>query len=345
MEKSSDTRLSGKFALVGVLFLLVVVSIVVHIVELERIRNTWPRISGVVTKVSSKGWWDEKEQIRNYLAYAYEVGATQYENTRFHIKQDSIQRYKHLIMDYKKGDPITVWYNPDKPEDSVINVAFLRNSFVMFLGFAGFVVLSGTMVAKEYQWKKQVQSFIGLLDKDYDGTTPLPRSAVIADHDNVLKINTGMSVFWNFGVPFLFASFLGVGFMLLTLQEINSHLSLFNYLNVMVLFWILGITAGVVMKKGFKNFLDIDVPKGEIRNVFVSFFRPATEVYRFSDIVDIKMEREKWRYNNPLRNWIFYLTTRSNRALFVCYRHRDIQPSSEIYLTTVKKRLERMIFL
>ncbi len=344
MGKNSDTRLSGKFALVGVLFLLVIVSIIFHLIKMDRICRTWPQVTGIVTKASSRGWWDEKQQLRHYLAYAYEAGGQRYENTRFHIKQDSIQQYKRLITGLKKGDTLTVWYNPEKPEESVINVAYLRNGFVMLIVFAGFVVLSGTMIFKEYQWKKQVQHLAGVLGEDYNGKTPLPPSAVVTDQNNVVRLNTGMSVFWNFGIPFLFVSFTGIAPMLLLLDEINPDWSLSSYLKVVALCWALGAGAGVVVQKGFRDSLEIDGRLKQIRAVSLRFFRSSTRVYRFSEIVQVKMEREKWRFNNPLRNWMLYMQIQSKPTLFVCYRHRDIQPSSESYLAIVKKRLEHMIF-
>jgi hypothetical protein len=130
-------KLSKIFIITGVIFSIIVLAIIFQTMKSWRIIHTWPQTAGVVSKTSSKGWWDEEKQQRYYMEYQYKVGEKKYTSVQFHIKERSIKRYTYLIRDFKKGDPITVWYNPKSPKQAVINIEYLRNAFVLLVVFFG----------------------------------------------------------------------------------------------------------------------------------------------------------------------------------------------------------------
>ncbi len=136
------TRLSGIFKIIIVISCIILVSIIANLMKIHTIRTNWVETRGEVIQKSSKGWWSEEAQKRYYLKYRYEAKGQYFENSRFHIKEDSLKRYKHLIAHLHQGESVGIWYNPDNPGESVINTDYLSNGFVILIVMVGFLVLS-----------------------------------------------------------------------------------------------------------------------------------------------------------------------------------------------------------
>jgi hypothetical protein len=337
-------KLTRLFMVVGVIFGIVVVSILFQTLTLWKISHTWTETTGVVTRTASKGWWDEEKERRYYLEYQYTVGEKTYTNVRFHFKERTIKKYKHLIRDFKKRDPITVWVNPESPDQAVINTAYLRDGFALLVVLTGFLMMIGTMILKENRWQRQTQMLTAALPNDYQGTQALPASGILTDSGGIVRLNTGMSIFWSFGIPFVCFSFLSLLFMMIFLNELNPGWSLLDYSSVIAGSWGASLVVGFFVKTGFRKTLEINADQKMITETSATFFKQTTRVYAFSDIQELKLERETWRTANTLQNWILYLHTRSRQSIFVSFRHRDIQPSDETYLGCIKQRLETIIF-
>lgn len=342
--EDQDIKISPVFKGFGAVLGIILAVIIFQTMTIWKIQQFWPATTGVVVKTSSKGWWNEHKQHRYYLEYQYTIGEKKFTNVQFHIKEGSIKKYKYLIQDFRKQDPIQVWVNPENPDQAVINTDYLRNGFALMIVITGFLVMAGTMIVKEKIWQQQTRNLKMALPMDYKGTQPLPSSGILSDKKGILTLNTGMSVFWSFGIPFLFFSFVSLFLMIRFLNEINPGWALSDYAGVMVLSFGACMIGGGFVNKGFKNTLEINADKKKIKQTSVVLFKPKTIVYDFSDVHELKLHQDTWRASNTLKNWILYIPIRSRQSLFVSFRHRDIQPANENYLNTVKQRIEYLIF-
>ncbi|NWH05406.1 DUF3592 domain-containing protein [Desulfobacter latus] len=345
MDKPEDLKkLSGLFKGVGIIFGIVLAIIIFQTYTLWQIRTAWIQTSGQVVKTSKKGWWDDDIGGRYYLQYQYEAGDRTYTGVRFHIKEDSIKRYTYLIRKYKKGDVIPVWYNPHKPEEAVINTDYLRNAFALMTVLAGFIFMAATMIRKENIWMRLTQHMDEALPRTYGGDSPLPESAIIKDNGNILRLNTGMSVFWRFGVPFLFFSFVTLACHILFLDELNPTMDLMDYSTITAVSWLISLGCGVFITAGFSTMLIVDSTAKKLIETRKRFFNTSTAEYGFSQAGRVMLHRERWRETYTLRNWTLYIEKTPSPSIFVSFRHRDIQPAGETYLGHLKKRLDYLIF-
>lgn len=342
--EESPKKLSPLFTVVFLIFGCVTAIVVFQIAQLWKIRHHWPTVTGAVTRTAPRGWWDEEAQWRYYLAYQYQVGETSYTGTRFHINERSIKKFTYLINNFKKGDPITVWYHPENPELAVINADYLRDRMALVIVLVGFLFWTGTMILKEKRWQRQVMALTAVISADYKGRQPLPSSSILKDAANMLSLNTGLSVFWSRGIPFLLFSFLSLFFMMLFLNEINPGWTLTDYLPIMIVSWLISFIAGFFVEKGFKKTLVIDAAEKKIKETSCTFFKTSLSVHDFSDIRELKLHRDQWHVTNTLKNWILYLHTKKQQSIFISFRHRDIQPAHKTYLETIKTRIEFLIF-
>jgi len=343
-ENESSKKFSPLFKTVFVIFGAITLLITFQILKIWQIRHTWPRVTGEVVKISSRGWWDEAAQQRFYLTYQYQVNKKTFTGSRFHIKDGSIKRFTHLIRHYKPGDPISVWYQPDDPSVAVINTEYLRDSFGLIMVFTGFLFLAGTMIFKENAWEKQVRNLTASLPEGYRGGKPLPGSGILRDDGKTLTLDTGMSIYWARGVPFLIICFVALLPFVLFLDEINPGWSLACYLSIVGGAGAAGVIAGGLVSAGFKKTLVVDAALKTVTETSRTLFSNTVSAVRFSDVRELKLHRDQWHVTNTLKNWILYLHTRENRSIFVCFRHRDRQPAHQAYLSLLKTRMETLIF-
>ncbi len=342
---NNDTphKISMLFKIIFVIFGIILLTIIYQTVQLWQIRHYWPITHGVVVKVSTRGWWNEKRHRRYYLKYQYEVSGKKYVGERFHIKEKSIKRYTYLIRHFRKNDQIQVWYDPEKPNQAVINTDYLMNSFALIIVFTGFLIMVLTMILKEKLWLKRTHALVEAVYVDYNGVQPLPSSRIINDRGDILKLNTGMSVFWSFGVPFLFFSFVSLFFMMVFLNEINPGWLLSDYLIIVVSSFACSIVFGFFVTSGFKKVLEINKPSKKIKEISKSLFKRSEKIHDFSDIKELSLHRDTWRKTNSLKSWIFYIRTISGQPLYISFRHRDIQPAYESYLGILKERIKYLV--
>ena len=343
-ETESPKKFSPLFKTVFVIFGVITLLIAFQVLKIWQIRHNWTRVTGEVVKASSRGWWDEAAQQRYYLSYQYQVDKNTYTGSRFHIKNGSIKRFTHLIRHFKPGDPIPVWYQPDDPSMAVISTEYLRDSFALIMVFTGFLFMAGTMIFKENAWEKQVRNLTAHLPEGYRGEKTLPGSGIVRDDGKTLTLDTGMSIYWARGIPFLIICFVALLPLVLFSDEINPGWSLASYLSIAGGAWVVGVIAGAVVSAGFRKTLVVDAVQKTVTETSRTLFSSTVSAVRFSDVRELKLHRDQWHVTNTLKNWILYLHTRENRSIFVCFRHRDRQPAHPAYLSLLKTRMEALIF-
>ena len=86
--------------------------------------------------------------------YLYEVGGKEYRNKRVHLAdfKDNIGSYhidmrRYLAEKQRAGQPVTVWFNPDNPVDSVIDRDMRWGLFSLMTGFCSVFIIIGLVFA------------------------------------------------------------------------------------------------------------------------------------------------------------------------------------------------------
>lgn len=335
------TRLSGMFTVIAVLFGLLFLSVAFGIAKIARMQQ-WPAVLGVVIKQAPQGWYDETQQRRYYLEYAYEIDGRRYTGTRFHIREEAVRGDNGLGTNYRIGDAITVYCNPANPAEAVLNRDYLRDAFVFLLVIGGFLLLAGTMILKEARWRQLTRDLLAAIPPTYDGGASLPDSTIVADTGSQLQLRTGPSIFWTLGIPFAIVSFVGGTAMLLMLNELNRGWALSVYGGWILATWATGILGAVIMMSR-QHTLTINVPSRTLREEIRWFGGRRRQNLDFDAVGEIRLYREKWRHDNPLRNWMMFIQTKTGYSLTISRGFRDIQPASRIYLDVIKKRMEHLI--
>ncbi len=343
MENNSFSQITPIFKGVSVLFSIILISVIYHFYKVQSIRQTWIQTDGVVVGKSVKGWWDDQKHRRYYMVYEYQAGEKIFKSSQFNIKDDSIKNPRNLTEYLKEGDSLPVYYNPDDPAQAVANIDFLRNSALFFIVTTGFIVMASTMIIKEASWLQQTNIMRDSLGENYTGGRALPVLPLIEDNSSHLILNTGMSVFWNFGLPFFALSFICIIPLLFFSSVINPGWNLSTYLLIIGGSLTVCTLGGLFIRNAYTHQLVIDVENERILDKSRFLFKERVSSYSFSDVSELRLYREKWRHDNPLRNWILYLQTKSKKSVFISYRHRDIQPASRDYLKYIQKRVEFLL--
>lgn len=339
-NEKTHTRLTPIFGVAVFFFGLAFILVSGQIIDQYRVQKTWLPVQAEVVRVDINGWWDEAAGQRYYLEYRYSVDGRSYTGMRYHIKERSLKTYGDIEYRYKRGDAITVYYDPRDPGQAVLNTAYLRDEFVAVTILAGFLVLAATVFIKE----KRERRLVNFVKNTGGGKTELPDLPGIEDRQGVLRLNTGMSLFWRVGMPFVIVCFVGTAPGLFFLEEINPAWGIDRYMMMVSAVWLGGAIAGVLMTQCFSFTLFVDTVKKEIREEIRFCFFSKSGVYAFSQISEVRLYREKWRRENPLRNWILFIQTISGKSLTISRGFRDVQPAHSEYLGAVKKRIEQRVF-
>ena len=360
-EDSRGTRMGCLFTGVIVIFGLAALILFVKMLKADGVKR-WPSVAGLVTRAEKQGWWDEKVGRRFYLTYQYEVNDKTYTSSALHLEEASLKRLSALRPKVKAGDSVQVWYNPEKPEQAVLNTELPRDPFGLMLVVGGFVFMAVTMVVKERRWDRVVEQVSQALPKEYRGERPLPESDIVQDSGAVLRLQTGLSVFWRIGMPFAITSFVGMFVMMVTQEEINPGWTMAAYLGFNASFWALGLIVGFLFSAGCSTTLEVNAKTQTVTETATRFFRKQILTYRFSDISQVSLSRDGWSETNTQKGWKLALQAQNQHVeakglqrlipqealrytpLFVSVRGRDTQPADQAYLEVIRKRLEFLIF-
>ncbi len=338
-EEKKQIRLTPIFLVVAVVFGLVLVSIVHQVIQQCAVNQNWAITEGEVTRVSQDGWWNEKENRRYYLDYAYEVQGQTYEGYRYHLREKSLKGYGGIQYQYQVGDSIVVHFDPANPGSAVLNTEYLRDWFVSIIVLVGILVLSGMVFLKE----SNDQRVVAEVSASYDGSSPLPSIGGVKDGGGLLQLNTGMSLFWSMGIPFLGGCFIGITPLLFLTQEVNPGWGVEQYGAMGCGVWAGAFALGLVFNMGSSYTLEVDSLKQEIREIRRLGFGKSTETLPFDQVAELRLYREAWRHTNPLRNWILFVQGASGKSMTISRGYRDFQAAHEAYLGAVKARIEYLL--
>lgn len=339
-KEKTYTRLTPVFAVAAFFFGLAFVLSAGQVAGIAEIRKTWKPVQGQVARVDPNGWWDDDANQRYYLEYRYAVDGKTYTGVRYHVQERSLKTYAGIEYRYRTGDAITVYVDPDDPGQAVLDVSYLRDSFLALAVLGGFLVLAGTLFVKERDERRRA----GAVAASDEGRAPLPDLPGVSDRPEALRLDTGMSLFWRVGMPFVIVCFAGIAPGLFLLEETHPSWGLGRYLGMVLAIWIAAAAAGVAVTRCFSFTLVVDRVKKEIREEIRLCFFQKSVAYGFSRISELRLYREKWRQDNPLRNWIMFVQTDSGRSVTVSRGFRDFQPADSVYLGAVKRRIEHLVF-
>ena len=86
--------------------------------------------------------------------YQYEVAGKAYQSERVHLAdfKDNIGSYhvdmrRYLVEKRRSGQPVTVWFNPDDPADSMIDRDMRWGLFTLMMGFCSVFIVTGLAIA------------------------------------------------------------------------------------------------------------------------------------------------------------------------------------------------------
>ncbi len=134
-------------------FLLIVFPLVMGILfigigirnhSLGKQSESWPSVQGNLAGESMSA----RKKKRVHISYEYRVKDVTYKNSRVNFQDDKASK-KKIRSQYNVGDTLTVYYNPDDPDQSVLQPGATLTSLLMKLfgalfcfGMAGFFLFS-----------------------------------------------------------------------------------------------------------------------------------------------------------------------------------------------------------
>jgi hypothetical protein len=348
LKEKTRFRLGRLFTLAGLLFSLGALKLIYDIATIAYARATWVQTEGRITRLTGKGWWDEVKKRSYYIEYAYEVGGISYRNVRFDLMEETLEGTKsgrdfEWIASLRAGEKIPVYYNPSKPQESSLRLEYLRESFLFLYLAIGFLVMAWTMIRKESNWEKVMDALKMRISEDYGGKEPLPPvSPLFEDSGGKFLLDTSVSVFWGFGVPFFGFSFIGALLMVLSLDQVNPGWSLFSYGGAISALWIGNLLIGLFLMR-FRHSLEIDHAAGEIRETSTGLVRQRRMRFPFSGVERIRLYQGTLDWF-MIPQWTLLIEMKARPHLCVTGGHRDKQPADPAYLGILKKRMEHLIF-
>ena len=118
--------------------------------------KTWPtapgRIEFVHVVTQPRANRDDHDTYLVVAGYTYDVGGARHKGDRLDFRDPLKHEWlaaQQVVLDYPRGEPIAVHYNPRNPEVAIVNVELWGENWVMFglglfftaLGIAAAVML------------------------------------------------------------------------------------------------------------------------------------------------------------------------------------------------------------
>lgn len=138
-----------------VIVLIGMILLILAIASLRKARGTefWRYTNGKITsseiETSQRNTSDQKNEIRYTpkINYSYVVNGKEYVSNRIKIMNDyssnSIKAVQKLISKYRCDSEVIVYFNPDKPEKSVLEKGISTNIYVLLV--FSFIILLGAL--------------------------------------------------------------------------------------------------------------------------------------------------------------------------------------------------------
>lgn len=107
--------------------------------------QTWPRVKGVITetRISSQ---EHNETLRYtpVVVYTYEVGDKIYESRQITfgsgVEFGSRQKAAEYLADYPVDGEVSVYYNPEKPDEAVLQQVATKTTVGLIIGIVLVVI-------------------------------------------------------------------------------------------------------------------------------------------------------------------------------------------------------------
>lgn len=97
-----------------------------HLSELSAASHDWPSVRGVIVSSNLEAWRGKKAgrrtKFRLEVRYEYAVNGEVFRNDTVRFDQDRLSspRKRDLLRSVPVGQRVDVYYNPDKPSQSVL---------------------------------------------------------------------------------------------------------------------------------------------------------------------------------------------------------------------------------
>ena len=139
-------------------------------IQRAKASSDWPSVSGIVVSSavdSSRG--DNGTTYKAEILYDYEVNSTKYSSNRVgygDYGSSNPSGARQVVNRYKEGLVVDVFYMPESPEESVLEVGIhKRTYFLPAFGLVFFLVGLGILLFLPKQLKKQAEQ-VGLVDAE-----------------------------------------------------------------------------------------------------------------------------------------------------------------------------------
>ena len=118
-----------------------------NILQSARASASWPTVEGVVTE-SDVSYSTDAEGAESYspeVTYRYQINDVLYENNTIKFGENaygSRRRAEQIAATYPVGKGVTVYFNPDQPDRSVLEPGVSGGSYIVLCIGLLFVVIS-----------------------------------------------------------------------------------------------------------------------------------------------------------------------------------------------------------
>jgi len=109
----------------------------------EQLTNKeWPSVEATIQNVQITKHQDESGKFYNIaLEYSYELG--EYRYTRESALKNVYEKKRHLKQKYAPGLPITAYYNPENPRESVLESGINMAMIIILLLIPAILIIVG----------------------------------------------------------------------------------------------------------------------------------------------------------------------------------------------------------
>ena len=132
-------------------------------IKLAKKSVDWPSVSGTVIKsekekhTTTEGTGSSKRTVTYYSAiidYTYQVDGKTHTSNRIAFGGRDRHQTTELLNRYPQGKSVDVFYDPDHPEEAVLEKGFKKQGY-FFPGFGAVIILFGLLIAFKGKSKRQ----------------------------------------------------------------------------------------------------------------------------------------------------------------------------------------------
>ena len=112
--------------------------------------DKWPTVVGTVTHSGIQNGCDLRKACCPSITYSYAVGGQSYIGYRTRVGLPDCGEYeavKNMLAKYAVGTSVTVWFNPQRPDDSALIVGEVSENTWLNIYRCSFVVVIAILLA------------------------------------------------------------------------------------------------------------------------------------------------------------------------------------------------------